>query len=45
LQLVPLLFAVVRSPELWRVRATAVPWSPGLARNEEEDTAKSLVGI
>jgi hypothetical protein len=27
------------------VRATAVPGSPGLARNEEEDSANSLVGL
>jgi hypothetical protein len=45
LQAVPLLLAAVRSPELGWVRATAVPGSPGLARNEEEDTTNSLVGI
>jgi hypothetical protein len=33
------------SPELGRVRATAVLGSPKLARNEEEDAANSLVGI
>jgi hypothetical protein len=45
LQAAALLLAAVRSPELGRVRATVVPGSPGLARNEEEDTANSLVGI
>jgi hypothetical protein len=39
------LFAAVRSPKLGRVRATAVPGSPELARNEEEDSANSLVGL
>jgi hypothetical protein len=45
LQAAPLLLAVVGSPELGRVRVTAVPGSPGLARNEEEEAANSLVGI
>jgi hypothetical protein len=45
LQVAPLLLAAVRSPELGRARATTVPGLPGLARNEEEDTSNSLVGI
>jgi hypothetical protein len=45
LQAAPLLLAVVGSPELGRVRVMVVPGSPGLARNEEEDAANSLVGI
>jgi hypothetical protein len=45
LQAAPLLLAAVRLPELGRVRATAVPGSPGLARNEEEHSADSLVGL
>ena len=36
---------MVRSLALGRVRATAVPGAPGLARNEEEDSANSLVGL
>jgi hypothetical protein len=40
-----LLLTVVRLPELGQVRATAVPGSSGLARNEEEDSANSLVGF
>jgi hypothetical protein len=35
----------VRSPELGRVRATVVPGSSGLARNEEEHSPNSLVGL
>jgi hypothetical protein len=45
LQAAPLLLAAVRSPKLGRVCATTVLGSPGLARNEEEDAANSLVGI
>jgi hypothetical protein len=45
LRAVLLLLATVRSPELGRVHATAVPGSPGLARTEEEDSANSLVGL
>jgi hypothetical protein len=41
----PLFLAAVRSPELGRVRAKAVSGSPGLARNEEEHSANSLVGL
>ena len=41
----PLLLTAVRSPELWWVRATVVPGSSGLARNEEEDSVNSLVGF
>ena len=36
-----LLFEAVRSLEWGRVRATAVPGSPELARNKEEDSANS----
>jgi hypothetical protein len=42
---VPLLLAVVRSPELGRVRAIAAPGSLELAKNEGEGTANSLVGL
>jgi hypothetical protein len=45
LQAAPLLLAAVRPSELGRVHATAVPGSPGLARNEEEHSADSLVGL
>ena len=45
LRAAPLLLMVVRSPELGRVRATAVPRSPGLARIIEEDSANTLVGF
>jgi hypothetical protein len=45
LRAAPLLLTAARSPELGRVRATAVPGSPGLAKNEEEDSANSLVGL
>jgi hypothetical protein len=39
------LLATVRSPELGRVRATVVPGSPELARNEGEGVVNSLVGF
>jgi hypothetical protein len=45
LRAAPLLLAAVRSPELGRVRATVVPGSPELARNEGDDSANSLVGL
>jgi hypothetical protein len=45
LQAAPLLLAAVRSPELGRVRAMAVPRSSGLARKEEEHSANSLVWL
>jgi hypothetical protein len=45
LQAAPLLLVAVRSPELGRARATAVPGLTWLAKNEEEDAANSLVGI
>jgi hypothetical protein len=41
----PLLLTAVRSLEFGRVRGTVVPRSPGLARNEEEHSANSLVGL
>jgi hypothetical protein len=40
-----LLLTAVRSPELGWVRPTAVLGSSGLAKNEEEDSANSLVGL
>jgi hypothetical protein len=45
LRAAPLLLAAVRSPELGRVCATVAPGSPGLARNEEEDSTNLLVGL
>jgi hypothetical protein len=45
LRAAPLLLTAVRSPKLGRVCATAVLGSPGLARNEEEHSANSLVGL
>jgi hypothetical protein len=39
------LLAVVRSPELGRVRAMAAPRSPELAKNEGEGAANSLLGL
>jgi hypothetical protein len=39
----PLLLTAVRAPELGQVRATAVPGSPKLAKNEGEGMANSLV--
>jgi hypothetical protein len=41
----PLLLTVVRLPELGRVWATAVPGSPGLARNDKEGLANTLRGL
>jgi hypothetical protein len=35
----------VRSPELGQVRATVVPGSPELARNEGDDSVNSLAGL
>jgi hypothetical protein len=41
----PLLFAAVKSPELGRVHATAVPGSPELVREGEDDSANSMAGL
>jgi hypothetical protein len=35
----------VKSPELGRTRATAVPGSPELGRDGENDTANSVAGL
>jgi hypothetical protein len=45
LRAVPLLLAAVKSPELGRVRATAVPGSPELVREGEDDSANSMAGL
>jgi hypothetical protein len=41
----PLLLAMVKSPELGRARATAVPGSPELGRKGENDSANSVAGL
>jgi hypothetical protein len=40
----PLLFAVVRSPELSLARARVAPGSPDLGRGEEGATTNSVAG-
>jgi hypothetical protein len=40
-----LLSAAVKSSELGRVRATAVPGSPELVREGEDDSANSMAGL
>jgi hypothetical protein len=45
LRAAPLLPAVVKSPELGRVRATAVPGSPELVRAGEDDSANSMARL
>jgi hypothetical protein len=45
LRAAPLLPTAVKSPELGRVRATAVPGSPGLVREGEDDSANSMPGL
>jgi hypothetical protein len=45
LRAAPLLFAAVKSPELGQVRATAVPGSPELVRDGEDDSANSMAGF
>jgi hypothetical protein len=40
-----LLFAAVKSPELGRVRATAVPGSPELVREGEDNSTNSMAGL
>jgi hypothetical protein len=41
----PLLHVAVKSPELGRVRATAVPESPELVKEGEDDSANSMAGL
>jgi hypothetical protein len=45
LRAAPLLSAAVKSPELGRVRATAVPGSPELVREGEDDPTNSMAGL
>jgi hypothetical protein len=45
LRAAPLLPVVVKSPELGRVRAMAVPGSPELVREGEDDSANSMTGL
>jgi hypothetical protein len=45
LRAAPLLPAAVKSPELGRVRATAVPRSPELVREREYNSANSMAGF
>jgi hypothetical protein len=45
LRAAPLLFAAVKSPELGWVRATAVPGSPKLVRDGEDDSVNSMTGL
>jgi hypothetical protein len=45
LRAAPLLPAAVKSPELGRVRAMAVPGSPELVREGEDDSANSMAGL
>jgi hypothetical protein len=45
LRAAPLLFAAVKSPESGRVRATAVPGSPELVRDDEDDSTNSMAGL
>jgi hypothetical protein len=40
-----LLHAAVKSSELGRTRATAVPGSPELVRDGEDDSANSMAGL
>ena len=45
LRVAPLLFATVKSPELGWVRSTAVPGSPELVRDGEDDSGNSMAGL
>jgi hypothetical protein len=45
LRAAPLLSSAMKSPELGRVRAMAVPGSPELVREGEDDTAISMAGL
>jgi hypothetical protein len=45
LRAAPLLSAAVKSPESGRVRATAVPGSPELVRDGEDDSTNSMAGL
>jgi hypothetical protein len=45
LRVAPVLFTVVKSLELGRVRATAVPGSPEWVRDGEDDSANSMAGL
>jgi hypothetical protein len=45
LRAAPLLPEAVKSPELGQVRAMAVPRSPELVREGEDDSANSMTGL